>query len=288
MFEDVFRRQVEYIRKTFRVVPLYDGFVMMKKNMIREPALAITFDDGFQNNYDIAFPIIEEFELPATIFLVTGLINTDETVWFCKLNRAIAATKRPLLDWQNKRYSLDGQKNRTETSVSLQEYLKSLPHTKLVTELRKIIEELGDDADRPIEPGSPFRMLDSRSIDEMVKSGLVEFGSHTHSHAILSRLSLEERSKEILNSTKAVEEMTSRPCRLFSYPNGDKGDFDFESMRILESTGVEVGVTTIEGINNQRTPSLELRRYGVGGDTDFDRFRCLVHHFITTVKDPFM
>lgn len=286
--EASFRRQANYLKENFRVVSLCDALVMMQENL-KELTAVITFDDGFLNNYRVAFPILMQLELPATIFLSTGLVNTDDTVWYCKINRAISATKKTFFDWRGKRYSLVSKLDRFNLSEQLQEYIKNLSQRQLVGELRKMITDLGDDINRPIEPDSPFRILDGGSIKEMMKSGLIEFGAHTHSHAILSSLTSEERRQEIIQSLVTVENLTGSTCRLFSYPNGRQEDYDNESIEILGSYGVKAAVTAIGGPNHQKTPPLQLRRYGVGADADFDEFRCKTHLFTPkTMKSFFL
>jgi peptidoglycan/xylan/chitin deacetylase (PgdA/CDA1 family) len=145
--------------------------------------------------------------------------------------------------------------------------------------VRSTILALGDDPDSSIEDGSAFRMLDKKAIGEMVASGLIEFGAHTHRHAILSQLSEEERFNEIRQSIDAVYELTGRPCKCFAYPNGREEDYNSETIKDLKACGIEIAVTAISGPNDEKTPVLELRRYGIGADLLMDQFQLTVHHF---------
>jgi peptidoglycan/xylan/chitin deacetylase (PgdA/CDA1 family) len=276
--EPLFRGQVEYFKRHFEVIPLSKAVDRLMNGEIYQPTAVITFDDGFQNNYDIAFPILREAGLPATIFLVTGLVNTSNTVWFCRLNHAVAETRKTSLEWNDCSFDLSGPRSKAEAVSKIKARLKEFPHPKLLNELRMIILELGDDPDRPIEVGSPFRMLSHDAIKEMDTSGLIEFGAHTHSHAILSLLSPRERHDEIERSVTAILELTGRPCGLFAYPNGRVQDYDFGIIKILESYGIRASVTAIEGSNDGMTPVMELRRYGIGANMSMTNFRLKVHH----------
>lgn len=277
--ESSFRSQMRYLKKHFEVISLSEGVEQMRNGRIRRPTVVITFDDGFQNNYDVAFPILHEAGLPATIFLTTALVNTDDTVWFCRLNRALAKTSKPSLEWDGRRLDLSGPGAKAETAATIQATLKAFHHYQLLVELRRIILELGDAPDCPIEVGSPFRMLDHEAIAEMAASGLVEFGAHTQTHAILSHLSPEERHEEIVRAVTAVHELTGRPCELFAYPNGRAEDYDVDTIGTLEACGVRAAVTTIEGPNDAMTPVMELRRYGIGAHLSMANFRSKVHHY---------
>jgi peptidoglycan/xylan/chitin deacetylase (PgdA/CDA1 family) len=271
--EASFRSQMKYLKRHFEVISLSAAVERLRNAKIHQPTAVITFDDGFQNNYDIAFPILRQAKLPATIFLVTRLVNTDNTIWFCYLNRSLAETQKTYLDWDGNRFNLSSAATKAMTSSTIQKKLKKYPHPQLLIELRKIVLELGDDPDRPIEIGSAFRMLSHEAISEMATSGLIEFGAHTHSHAILSLLSAKERYDEIERAVTAINKLTGHPCVFFAYPNGRTEDYNAETIEILKASGMHASVTAIEGSNDERTHKMELRRYGIGADLNLDKFK---------------
>lgn len=282
--ESCFRNQIRYLKRHFETIHLSEAIERIRNGTIYRPTAVITFDDGFQNNFDVAFPILCESELPATIFLTTGLINTDDTVWFCRLSRALARTSKHVLEWKGQRFDMSAPGPRFETLVGIQARLKELAHPELIVELREIMVELGDDPDYPIGIGSPYRMLSGEAIKEMAATGLIEFGAHTHTHAILSRLSAEKREDEIRRSVTAVRELTGRPCQLFSYPNGLAQDYDAETITTLENCGIRAAVSCIAGPNDGGTPIMELRRYAIGGEMSIANFQLKVHHLISQVR----
>ena len=281
--EPVFRSQLKYLKDHFELIPLSAAVVRMQERSILRPTIAITFDDGFQNNYEVAFPVLCEEGLPATIFLTTGLIDTNDTVWFCRLNRALANTRLALLDWDGCRFDVSGIEAKAKASSAIQNRLKAYPQPRLSTELREIILELGDDPEAPIEVDSPYRMLSGQAIAAMTATGLIEVGAHTCSHAILSLLSPQERKAEIEQSLDAVRRLTGRPCNLFAYPNGRREDYDQDSIRILKTLGVHTCVTAIEGLNDTMTSSMELKRYGIGGDLALNDFELLIQPLLHKV-----
>jgi peptidoglycan/xylan/chitin deacetylase (PgdA/CDA1 family) len=107
---------------------------------------------------------------------------------------------------------------------------------------------------------------------EMLHSGLVEFGAHTGSHAILSKLTPAEQRDEIGRSIREVSTVTGRPCHLFAYPNGTFEDYDGSTLAILREAGISVAVTAEKGSNDRATPPLELRRYAIGGEPSMRGF----------------
>jgi len=270
-----FRRQLLYLKQNFDVIPLGK---IPRWRWRGKPAAVLTFDDGFENNYRVAFPILRELGLPATIFLVTDLIGSEDTVWFCRVNEAIARTQRKSIQLNGRTYKLGSNADRRDAGAAIQAWLKRFPHEELLSGMRAIVQTLGEDPDKPIPAGSPFRMLAPAQIREMANSGLIEFGAHTASHAILRLLPEAARTHEIENSIRAVQRLADRPCRLFSYPNGRAGDFDAFDTAVLKAAGIQVAVSTIEGPNPAGSDHLSLHRYGIGADNSFTTFRMRVHH----------
>jgi peptidoglycan/xylan/chitin deacetylase (PgdA/CDA1 family) len=281
--EHSFSTQLEYLKKHFEIIPLSEAVERMRNGGIKRPTAVITFDDGYQNNFDVAFPILCKEKIPATIFLTTGLIDTNDTVWYCRFNLALSQTHRPFIEWNGFKFDLSTLDLKAKASVAIQDNLKELPPLQLMATIRDIILKLDGDPDCSIEIGSPYRMLNKNAIVEMAASGLVEFGAHTHEHMILSSLSAEEQLNEIRRSVDAIHELTGRPCKSFAYPNGRMEDYDSDSIKHLKACGIQMALTTTAGPNNRMTPSMELRRYGVGADLPMAEFQLMVHHFVSKV-----
>jgi len=276
--ERLFRLQLEYVARHFEVVPLSEAVRRLRQRTVRRPTAVLTFDDGFQSVHDVALPVLKRMGLPATVFVVTGLVGTDGTPWFCRLNRALAGATRRSLEWREETFALDSGPARAQAGAVLQARLKELPHPMLLHELAALVGALGDDPQRPIGPGSPYRVLGPRELKALTAGGLFEVGAHTESHAILSLLPPAEREREVVESVHAVTRLTHRTCRLFAYPNGRASDYDREVRRTLGELGVEAAVTSVAGANVPTTPRLELRRHGVGADTEMAEFQLMVHH----------
>lgn len=275
---ETFSAQMRYLRENFEVLPLLDAVTRLQAGRITRPTAVLTFDDGYKDNHDVVFPILRELGLPATIFLNTGLIDTGDTVWFCRLHKALCETERAEVRWGGVSYDLRGKASRAAASAELQGRLKALDPGSLNAEVARISAALGVEVLTPLSPTSPFRMLGSKEIAALAASGMIDFGAHTHTHAILTRLSPAERRDEIVRSVQVVAALTGRPCTSFAYPNGQPQDYGQEDRDVLIELGVKVAVSTTEGPNLPGTPLLDLRRYGVGPELGLLRFAWLVHH----------
>jgi len=276
--KDQFCKQIGYLKRAFNVLHLSKAIELMKNRQLKDSTAVITFDDGFQNNFDIAFPILKDSGIPATIFLTTKYIDTADTLWFCKFNHAFNRTSKKVLHWNGKQFDIDSAEKKAKNAINLQIELKSLPTLQMRHEVKNIIAQLYNNHDHEVELDSPYRMLSIDAIRELKKSGLIEFGNHSHSHLILSKLSFKEKEKEIKKSILEFEKIVKTPCKLFAYPNGGANDFDNETIGILESFGIKAAVSMIPGPNLSTTPLMRLRRYGIRNDISIEKFNTIVHH----------
>jgi len=278
--EQNFLFQMDYLHRNFRVVSLTQAVEDLRANRVNEPTAVITFDDGYQNVYDIAYPILSHFGLNATIFLNTAFVNTSNTVWFCILNQAISETVHQTLSWKGKLYDLSSTTSKARASAELQSALKQLPHDDLLHQLAEIRRTLEIHSPMGVPMNSNFRMLDKHSIAEMLESGLVEFGAHTATHTILTHVDEVRAKHEIASSIRETEMLTGKPCKLFAYPNGKPVDYNEATISFLMALGIDVAVTTRTGPSTASTPPLELRRYGVGANLSILPFILRVHHLL--------
>ena len=273
-----FSRQMEFVAGLRRVVPLASAVQGAPLPRSRSPSIAITFDDGFRNNVEVALPVLMRFEIPATVFLPTAFVDSRKCLWFCRVNRAVAMTRLSSFDWKGETYDFSSIDARAASSARIQARLKESPQPTLLDELDRVCAGLGED-DRLLDDGSPYATMSTREIHTMRESGLLDFGAHSESHAILSLLGAESKHREIRQSIDKVGELLGRRCSLFAYPNGRRRDYDEDCIRLLHECGIDGGLTAVEGVNNEATPKMELKRIGVGAGTTLARFQALLREF---------
>jgi len=272
--QEEFRRQVDALRRRFRLIPLEEGARLLAAGELTEPAAAITFDDGFQDNFDVAYPILREAGAPATIFVCTDLLDTDRVLWYCRLHDAITRTGARELEWEGRRYPLDSAATRYRAANELKNDLKRLRPPDLESAVDEIAARLvGRARGGPgVASDRRFRMLSRAAIRSMAQEGLVDFGAHTGSHAILAKLERAEQRHEIERSVREVSALVGKPCRTFAYPNGRFEDYDSATIDLLRRVGVTVAVTAEKGLNDRDTPGLELLRLAIGGEPSMPSF----------------
>lgn len=117
-----------------------------------------------------------------------------------------------------------------------------------------------------------YDFLDWDEVSQMVESGLIEIGSHTCSHSILSTLTEEEVHSELLNSKMAIEAQLNKPCTLFSYPNGTPSDFTHRDKKVLQKLGYETALSQIDGLNGVGEDIYALKRINIVRSPNFPFF----------------
>jgi peptidoglycan/xylan/chitin deacetylase (PgdA/CDA1 family) len=240
----VFQQQLSFLGRHGTVLPLEEAVRRLGDHSLPANSVCLTFDDGYANNLDIAYPELRRRGMPATVFLATKYIETGELFPFVKLRivgRHQLSRKAPPL-------------------VDLPPY-KSTPADVINRRLEGVWPEaeahLSGDARRALRP---MTVQEVRSADRSV----LRFGAHTDVHCILSNETPERRASEIRLSIAKVAGWTGTACRTFSYPNGGRDDFGEMDAKVLRDEGIEAAVTGIAGANTHKIDPLSLRRYPIG------------------------
>jgi peptidoglycan/xylan/chitin deacetylase (PgdA/CDA1 family) len=279
-----FEQQMLYLRRKFDVLHI-DEALLENGERRKRPVACLTFDDGFEGVYEHAFPILERLELPATVFLVTDLVDSPSTVWFARLHQAIIETERSEVEFLGVRHSLATAAQRATASNTMQSQLKELRDDDFSAELDRLVASLVPDAgDRPLRP--EFRMLKSDQIARMQRDDLVRFGAHTSSHQILSKTSAAHAESQITDSLSAIHLLVRRPSSCFAYPNGRSADFDDRDIAVLQQAGVRFAFTAEEGAVVSGLDPYRLPRYGIGDTDSQSRFVRTVHHGRPVARRP--
>lgn len=268
---DTFEAHIGYLKRHFRLIPFSKMFSTASTGENRKPAIPpciLTFDDGWRDIFDFAYPILKRHRAPATVFLPTRYIGTQERFWSDRLAYLLASgispAKRKTQESGPVESALEriaslpgGNERRLESAISL---LKEMGDRE-IEEVLTALKEMAGVGDFP--RGRVF--LDWDEIREMKGSGLVSFGSHTHNHRILVHLREEEVRKE-LNVSKEIllREGAADPSFIpFCYPNGDWNDRIAQRVR---EAGYHASVTTENGWNEETSTPFELKRLAIHQD----------------------
>jgi peptidoglycan/xylan/chitin deacetylase (PgdA/CDA1 family) len=270
--EKNFAGQLDYLRRRYRILSLERAAAMIERGEpLPDNAVALTFDDGFRDNYESAFPLLRERGLPATIFVATEPLMKKKSLWpyrliswfeDCRASRLefspgeLPGMGRTVFDLTTRR-----GRGRAGRAVEAALWLAGLPERERL--LGQVAEKLGVAPES--DPFDDLPMLAWEQVREMADAG-IEIGSHTTTHPALSGLSREEAMRELAESKKLLEAKLGRTVNSFAYPFGGPQHFTDESRRLVGEAGYAAACTTIRGINRENADPLALLRVGVQDD----------------------
>lgn len=277
-----FEKQIEHLARHYKVLSLDAALSRLSAGDLVEPTACITFDDGYANNLTTALPVLRRFGVPATVYLVTGLIGSDRRLWTTRIEYSVLDSPVGELVIGDPR--IDGHlgttaAERRRAARRIKEQLKRSDDARRLDQVEAIIDALGE-TNRSLED---HRLLSNDELAALDADGGVSFGAHTHTHPILSRLSDSRLREEITLSVRAVGRLRN-VSRTFAYPNGRPEDYDGRVREVLAATGIPAAVTTVERHALREDGPYDLPRLVVGGDMDFDTFVLAASGLRTALK----
>jgi peptidoglycan/xylan/chitin deacetylase (PgdA/CDA1 family) len=248
---EAFGDQLAYLKSHYTVLPLDEACERLRAGTLPPNALAITFDDGYRNNFAYAYPSLKQHRLTATFFLTTNFVFKKEPLWLDRLKYAVGALALPYEE-RVRRYS------------RVRDELKKLPDDERQARVKEIETEAGVSFDTFDGERAVYAPLTADDIAEM-RAGGMTFGAHTESHPILTNIARDRLQREIRNSKDIVTRECGGTSSLFCYPNGQAEDFNAEVEKAVRDSGFAGAVTTLEGTNDAGTDVYKLRRITMDG-----------------------
>ncbi|MCW2691161.1 MAG: polysaccharide deacetylase [Mycobacterium sp.] len=269
------RRELRYVRRCFHVLPLEEALERLYAGTLPDRAAALTFDDGTRNLLTHAAPVLRDVGLPAAVFLATGPMGTDETLWPDSLWLAFARASAPevnLTVFGLETLSLRTAADRGAAYATAVERFKDLPDEERMACVGSLVAtlapELGD--------AGPFRMLSWDEARALASDGSVTLHPHSVTHPILSRCPDEKVEHEVFESCAALERETGRAPIVFAYPNGRSQDFDERTKAALRRRGVRWVLAGTSGLARRNSDPLALPRIMIWSGLSFAAFRLVV------------
>ncbi len=276
-----FEAQLIILQKKNLGISLKKMAERLGQNKLGFNSLALTFDDGYGDNYSYAKPLLEKYAIPATFFIATAQVGQRKEFWWDELENILFAS--PLLPdrlqvrvlgtdyfWdlasedpvstmcqENLKiwhYDAASRNNRQKAFLDLWTIIKPLAPNQqevIMAQLRKYSRE------QPREYNFP---MTSKQLLEIEDKTLFCLGAHTCNHPSLPALSAENQGAEISDSIRTLEDLLSRKITTFSYPYGD---YNQHSLETLKNAGVSYACTTEEKCVFKRQNPYELPRFQV-------------------------
>ena len=260
--QKVFAEQMQYIKRYYRVLSVKQMAEELKDAGARGQAVVVTFDDGYVGTFTEAFPLLQKYDIPATVYLTAGAIETGEIAWydriFLRFQRA-GSYLRVALDTPRE-FHLTSYAARIDAAAEVVTYLRSVSDEQRLRWCAKFEQAIPLGAE-----DLRGAMMSWRQVRVMHKAG-VSFGAHTMTHPVASRLRPEVLRQEVCESKRLIEDRIAGSVADFAFPFGKPQDCGTVGAPFLQPLGFRTALTTIVGVNTSGADAFRLRRMNIGGD----------------------
>ncbi len=258
---DAFAAQMGWIRTNCDPIAIDDLTTRVGDRRQGRPAVLVTFDDGYRDYHDLAYPVLKRLGIPAVVFLATSFMDEGGMLWTDEVQWAAVTTPRDSvrLPWEDgPERPLPDRRAREALGERARAHLKKLPDAERRAAMQELVAALGTPAERPRQ------ML---TWDEARRTmDLTTFGGHSHTHPILSRLDRSVAEREIRTCRDRIAAETGRVPVSFAYPNGRPEDYTPETQELLRGLGFTTVFSTSEGIAGSDTDWMAIKRLPGDGD----------------------
>jgi len=282
-----FAEQLEVLRRDYHPLSLQQLTTVMRGGDIPRRAVVVTFDDGYANNLSHAKPLLERYEIPATVFLTAGAVGHEREFWDDELDRLLlqpgtlpealhlslsgrsfywqlgeAAHYREEASQRHHRWRAWEEETPTARHVlyrSLYQLLLPLPDEERCQTLNDLRAWAGAE---PVSR-STHRFLSREEVAALAQGGLIEIGSHTMTHPVLSECSAAAQRGEIEQSKARLEEALGHPVTSFAYPYGKPSHYTAETVAIVREAGFDCACARFGGVVRRDTDPFQLPRFHI-------------------------
>lgn len=264
---DALNEHIIAIKKNFKIITSEQLRDIVDKNQtIKERYAVITFDDGYYDNYHEAFPILQAHNVSGIFYLPTNFINSKEVPWWDEiayiLRNSLGDSYQ--LPEQSKCFEL----NSSDIDTTIQKIIyqaKRIQNKTIIQVLEDIREKFPKAVEKLNNEENSLFMNWSQAKD-MAENGM-EIGSHTMSHQILSQLTEEEQSIEIIESKRIIEENIEQAVYSIAYPVGRYHCYTKKSCELSEQAGYIIGFNNEPGKNKNIKDPYNINRTCVDADS---------------------
>jgi peptidoglycan/xylan/chitin deacetylase (PgdA/CDA1 family) len=218
----------------------------------------ITFDDGYEDNYTYAYPILKKLGIPFTIYVSVNLVNDHTPIWNYPLIIERIVKKNGELNINGNLYNCKKHEQKNHTFYQLKGLLFSLPYAHLQDEFKRIFAEY------MTEDVFLQNTLTWKQIEDISKDPLCTIGSHTMSHCRLAITDTPSLQYELGKSKAILEQHIGKPVEHLSYPYGWIGDVSNEAIAYAKEAGYKIAFRSYGGpIRKQDVDLFNLNRIQV-------------------------
>ena len=267
------RRHLLYLRHHYRILHLEEALEELytpheeKQVADRRMPLVLTFVDGYHDNYTYGFALACEMQVPITIFLIPGYIESGDYFWWLEGQRLARRSKMSEVTIEGRTYYLGSSSEQRALAQAIDTRLR---HARSVAEreafLATVCMAFVTPSNVTVEEEAVLP-LTWEEVHKMEEGGWVSFGAHTMHHPILAYLTdPQEVQREVGECRMKLEKQLGHPVRIFAYPVGQLQHIGADVLHAVRQAGYDWALTTRYGFNTPHSDPHLLRRIEVDVD----------------------
>ena len=235
---------------------VYDRLSKGTLTLDNQKFVVLTFDDGYIDNLEIAYPILKEYNIPFTIYISTGIPNKTAILWWYLLEEMVMERDVIEFQWKEKEYIL--KNNSVDEKEKVFEFIQNFYHQNFTSDNQlELLHAIFKDFRTNLTEYSGKYGMSWDQIREISSDPLVTIGAHTVNHFNLAKLSEEDLRSEILESKLELEKQLKYSVRHFAYPYGKESHASRREFECAKQLGFHTATTTKIG-NLQEAHSKHL------------------------------
>jgi peptidoglycan/xylan/chitin deacetylase (PgdA/CDA1 family) len=250
-----FELQVATLARRFRLLTLRDAYARLAAGEHLTRTIALTFDDGYADNHDIALPILTRYGAAGTFFVATGF-TAGERMWNDAVIDALGTTPHERLDLGAlglESVELGSAAQRRAAAARIIVHLKHRPPAERAGGVERLLRL----ADVHL---AEHLMMNPEQIRSLARADM-EIGGHTVTHPILNAVTDAEAQREIVDGKRDLEQLLDTRVTSFAYPNGRPGaDYSARHVEMTRAAGFQIATSTVPGCIGPRSDPLQLPR----------------------------
>jgi peptidoglycan/xylan/chitin deacetylase (PgdA/CDA1 family) len=257
-----FLKILRLLKKSGNVLSLDEIFYCIKNHInLPKNTYAITFDDGFENNYSLAAPILDELNLPSTFYFSTDFIENNTMSWIDKIEYCIELKKKGevYIPWLKRKIQFNSKKSK----INLLENIRYFVKNNFGFNINNFVNHFFSQCNIKIINHSNINIdkkINWKQTNILKNHRLFKVGGHSHEHLSLGLLSSKHSNLQIKKSLRLFKKRINLNLDHYSYPEGRKIDYNKSIITALKSSGIKLCPTAIEGKNNLNTSLFNLKR----------------------------
>ena len=236
-------------------------FFVQNKQKLPKNSLCVTFDDGFENNFTVAAPILDDLKIPTTFYFSTDFVEKNSISWIDKLEYCLEKKTQGeiILPWQKKKVIFNNSKTKIDLLKNIRRNIKNNLKFDINGFVKSFFFQLKEK--EPTSLNSPIdKKINWAQVKKLDNNKLFTIGGHSHNHVSLGSLSKKNVDYELKKSFSLFKDRINLKLRHYSYPEGRKIDFNDIIIKKLKNRGIIVCPTAIDGINTLNTNLFKLKR----------------------------